>query len=119
MNANGIKIELNPPRAGKNFLVQCKGFQCLAYRNHERKWVSTFGQEKLKDIVRVLPWQEPAMFVMPVISGPEQPQSSRIPIRFHDFGFTVKIGVTRKTRFRYAPTRQRSLRIKTSVLASY
>jgi len=81
MNANDTENKLNLPPAGLNVMVQCKGFRCLAHRTPEGKWVSAFGEEELKDIVYVFPWEEAAIFVVPVISSPAKPRSSRVPIR--------------------------------------
>lgn len=81
MNATVIENKLNTPPEGVNVMVQCKGFRCLAHRTREGKWISTFSEEELEDIVRVYPWQEPAIFTVPVMSSPRQPRSEQVPIR--------------------------------------
>jgi hypothetical protein len=41
------------PPVGLNVIVQCDGFRCLAYRNYEGKWIATFDQRELNNVLCV------------------------------------------------------------------
>lgn len=78
-------VRADLPPVGVNVMVQCEGFRCLAYRTPERKWVSSFSQQELKDVLRVLSWnEEPDSCVIPVNTKPGKLRRNRIPIQFHD-----------------------------------
>lgn len=36
------------------FMVQGRGFRCMAYRNHDGKWREAFDHEELPGAIRVL-----------------------------------------------------------------
>jgi len=40
--------------------VQCNGFRCLAYRENDGNWRTAYGNKKLTDVVRVIPFNEAA-----------------------------------------------------------
>lgn len=43
-------VELSPPPVGKNVLVQCDGYRCLAYRTNEGTWRGTYTREEISDV---------------------------------------------------------------------
>lgn len=44
------------PPVGVNVIVQCDGYRCLAHRTRDGKWVTTFSNIELKNVIRVLPY---------------------------------------------------------------
>jgi hypothetical protein len=42
------------PPVGKDALVQCPGFRCLAYRDLEGKWRSVFNRDELPEVLYVV-----------------------------------------------------------------
>ena len=42
------------PEPGKEVVVQCEGFRCLAYRDEEGGWKSSSDHEQLEGVVKVL-----------------------------------------------------------------
>lgn len=80
-----IKTELPP--TGVNVMVQCAGFRCLAFRTYDGKWLSTFSEEELNDVIRVLAWnEEPDSCAIPVSAKAGKPRRSRGSLRFQDQG---------------------------------
>lgn len=49
------ETEASLPPVGLNVWVQCEGFRCLAYRTKDGKWLTSFGNKEVKDVIRVLP----------------------------------------------------------------
>ena len=39
-----------------NVVVQCDGFRCLAHRTSDGKWVTTFSNRELENVIQVLPY---------------------------------------------------------------
>jgi len=46
--------ESDLPPIGLNVWIQCEGFRCLAYRTKDEKWKTAFGDEEVKNVIRVL-----------------------------------------------------------------
>ena len=43
------------PPPGKNVIVQCEGFRCLAYRTEDGRWMAAVGNFELKDVSEFSP----------------------------------------------------------------
>jgi hypothetical protein len=43
------------PPVGVNVVVQCNGLRCMAYRTVDGKWVTTFTNQELKNVIRYFP----------------------------------------------------------------
>jgi len=50
---NGVETEMHElPPVGVNVVVQCDGLRCMAYRTKDGKWVTTFTNQELKNVIR-------------------------------------------------------------------
>ena len=41
------------PAVGEHVLVQCRQFRCLAYRTADGKWWTVYGNQELRDVIKV------------------------------------------------------------------
>ncbi|HUA68114.1 MAG TPA: hypothetical protein VMA13_06160 [Candidatus Saccharimonadales bacterium] len=41
------------PPVGKEVVVQCRGFRCLAYRGRDGKWRGVFDQKELPEVLEI------------------------------------------------------------------
>jgi hypothetical protein len=49
------KVQYGPlPRAGVPVQVQCAGFKCMAYLDHEGKWRDLFSRQCLERVLGVV-----------------------------------------------------------------
>ena len=51
----GQGLEKGRPPERVNFVVECEKIRCLAYRTADGKWMATFTNQELKNVIRFDP----------------------------------------------------------------